>query len=99
MGVKKCIVSFKDTEGFRHAVEVEGESLYEAVALAARSFNDHGCPPGCASQIDIEGKAPAVTHTVTLNRVRDWVNAGAKSPQERVLKERLKELLSALPST
>jgi hypothetical protein len=77
---------------------VEGESLYEAVAVAARSFNDHGYPPGCASQIEIEVKAPAVTHTVTLNRVREWVNGGAKSPQERVLKERLKELLSGLPA-
>jgi hypothetical protein len=29
-----CRVSYRDPEGIEHAVEVEGESLYEAVARA-----------------------------------------------------------------
>jgi hypothetical protein len=40
---KNCLASFKDAEGFRHTVEVEAESLYDAVALAARSFADADC--------------------------------------------------------
>ena len=89
----------KDAEGFRHSVELNAESLYEAVALAARSFNEHGCAPGQASQIEIEVTTPAVVYTVTLKRVRDWLDGAAKSPKDRVLKERLKELLSVLPTT
>lgn len=95
MAVKKCVVSFKDPDGFRHSVEIEAESLYEAISLAAYAFNEHGCAPGFASEIQIEVKAPAVVHTVTLKRVMDWTEGGAKSPKERVLKERLKGLLSA----
>jgi hypothetical protein len=94
---KTCLVSFKDADGFRHTVEVEAESLYEAAALAARSFVDAGYPPTSGSELEIEVKAPAVTHTTTLNRVSAWVHGVAKNPKDKVLKDRLKELLSALP--
>jgi hypothetical protein len=94
---KTCLVSFKDADGFRHTVEVDAESLYEAVALAARSFADAGYPPTSGSELDIEVKAPAVTHTITLNRVSAWVNGVAKSPKDKMLKDRLKGLMSALP--
>jgi hypothetical protein len=94
---KLRVVSFKDSNGFRHAVEVVAESLYEAVAIAARNFADAGCPPTSGTQMDIEVRAPAVTHTITLNRVSAWVNGVAKSPKDKVLEDRLKELLSALP--
>jgi len=33
-----CIVWFLDTEGLRHAVGIEAESLYEAAAVAVRTF-------------------------------------------------------------
>src|ERR1700722_3904909 len=56
---KTCLVSFKDSDGFRHTVEIEAESLYEAAALAARSFADAGCPPTSGSELQIEVKAPA----------------------------------------
>lgn len=78
-------------------MEVQAESLYEAAALAARSFADAGYPPTSGSELDVEVMAPAVTHKVTLNRVNAWVNGVAKSPQDKVLKDRLRELLSALP--
>jgi hypothetical protein len=53
-------------------------------------------PPTSGSELDIEVKAPAVTHTVTLNRLSAWVNGVAKSPKDKVRKDRLKELMSAL---
>ena len=95
--MKACLVSFTDYDGFRHAVEVQADSLYEAVALAARSFTDAGFPPRQGTELSIEVKAPAVTHSVKLNRVQAWVNGVAKSPADKLLKERLKELLSAIP--
>jgi hypothetical protein len=36
--VKQCRVSFKDSEGVEHAVEVEARTLYEAVGLAINRF-------------------------------------------------------------
>ena len=56
-----CVVSFLDTEGLRHTVEVEIRS--------------------------------SVTHTVTPKKVREWLNGGAKTPKDAVMKERLRSLL------
>jgi hypothetical protein len=77
---KLCVVSFTDSHGFRHPVQVVAESTYEAAALAARSFTDAGCPPTEGTELHIEVKAPAVTHTIKLNRVCAWVNGVARSP-------------------
>ena len=42
----KCFVSYLDTSGIRHEVEAEAQSMYEAAALAVRTFKDHDCEPG-----------------------------------------------------
>ena len=88
-----CIVSFVDLDGIRHWVEVEAESLYEAGALAIRTFRQHNCAPGLISKLEVEIRS-SVTHTVTPQKIQEWLDAGAKSPREFVLKERLKQLLA-----
>lgn len=88
----RCTVSFVDIEGLRHTVEVQAESLYEAAVLAMRVFKDHDWEPGPISQMEVEIRS-SITHTVTPQKVREWSNGGAKSPKEKVLKERLKSLL------
>ncbi len=88
-----CIVSFLDIEGLRHTVEVEAESLYEAAVLAIRTFRQHDCEPGQASKLEVEVRS-SVTHTITPTRVHEWLNGGARSPKEAVIKERLRALLS-----
>ncbi len=87
-----CTVSYLDTEGIRHSVEVEATTLYEAAVLAVRTFKQHHCEPGDISKLDVEIRS-SVTHTVTLKKVRQWLNGGAKTPKEAVMKERLRELL------
>ena len=93
MPLRACIVSFTDPDGFRHSVEVQAESLYEAVVLATRAFKEHACEPGLGSQLEVKIQSPAVTHTVSLHRVREWLNGACKSPNEKVTKARLKGLL------
>lgn len=87
-----CIVSYLDSEGLRHTVEVEAESLYEAGVLAIRTFRQHDCEPGQAARLEVEVRS-SVIHTLTPSRIYDWLNGGAKSPSEAVLKERLRALL------
>jgi len=87
-----CIVSYVDTEGLRHSVEVEADSLYEAAVFAVRIFREHSCEPGQASKLEVEIRS-SVTHTVTLKKIHDWLRGGAKTPKEAVMKERLKALL------
>jgi hypothetical protein len=90
--MRPCIVSYLDTEGIRHTVEVEAESLYEAAVLAFTTFRAHECAPGEVSKLEVEIRS-SVKHEITLSRVRQWLNGGAKSPKEAVMKERLREML------
>jgi len=90
--VASCLVSYLDTEGVRHAVEVEAESLYEAAVLAIRTFRQHRCEPGQASTLEVEVRS-SVIHTITPKRIHEWLNGGAKTPKEAVMKERLRALL------
>jgi hypothetical protein len=39
---RSCLVSFADSEGIRHAVEVAASSLYEAAALGIAEFRRCG---------------------------------------------------------
>jgi hypothetical protein len=88
-----CIVSFVDTLGFRHTVEVQAESLFEAGVLAIHAFKQCNCPPGFVTELEIEIRSP-VKHIVTPKRIQEWLEGGAKSPKEAVLKNRLRELLA-----
>jgi hypothetical protein len=87
-----CVVSFLDTDGVRHAVEVEAESMYEAAAVAMHTFRMLHCEPGDLSKLEIEIRT-SITHTITPKKVRAWLQSSAKSPKDMVLKERLRALL------
>lgn len=65
-----CVVSYLDVSGIRHTVEVEAESLYEAGALALRTFRQHNCEPGIMGKLEVEIRT-SVTHTVTVQRLQD----------------------------
>ena len=86
-----CVVSYLDTEEVRHTVEVEAESLYGAAVIAVNKFRKHDCEPGLMSLLEIEIRS-SVTHTVTLKKVHSWLNGGAKTPREAVMKDRLRDL-------
>jgi hypothetical protein len=87
-----CIVSFLDTGGIRHSVEVNADSMYEAAVLGVCAFRRHDCEPVGPNKLEIEIRS-SITHTVTVKKMREWLNGGAKSPKEAAMKERLRELL------
>jgi len=88
-----CVVSYLDTSGIRHTVEVDAQSLFEAAVLAIRVFREHDCEPREANQLEIEVRS-SVVHTVTIRKIHDWLSGGARTPKEAVTKERLRSLLS-----
>jgi hypothetical protein len=87
-----CMVSYLDTSGIRHSVEVDAESLYEAAVLAIKVFRQHDCEPHEANHLEIEVRS-SVVHTLTMRKIQNWLNGGAKTPKEAVTKERLRSLL------
>jgi hypothetical protein len=95
---RACIVSFTDSSAITHRVEVSAESLYEAAALALAEFRRCGFTaaiPGPSTRLAIEIKEPATTHEVPIRKLRDWMESSARSPRERIIKDRLKVLLTA----
>ena len=76
-----------------HSVNGQAETLYEAVVLAVRAFREHDCAPGAASELDVEARSPTVMHTVSLTKVENWLQSSAKSPRDKIMKDRLKGLL------
>jgi hypothetical protein len=45
MADSRCRVSFTDFDGILHGVDVDAESLYEAVAIAVAQFRDDDVSP------------------------------------------------------
>lgn len=88
-----CEVSYVDSDGVRHSVEVDADGLYEAASLALRTFDQLKCAPGIASPLKVEVRS-VITHTLTVRKVHDWVTGGAKSLKEKILKERLRTLIN-----
>lgn len=89
-----CIVSFVDLDGIRHSVEVDADGLYEASVLAICAFRKHELDPAGLTQLEVEVRS-SVKHTLTVTKVRDWLQRGVRTPKEAVLKEKLREMLSA----
>ncbi len=92
------MVSFLDSEGIQHSVQVAAESLYEAAALALREFKasrfGSDALPGPATRLTVEVRTPATSHELTVRRLENWLSASPKSPREQAVKIRLRELLS-----
>lgn len=73
MGISRCRVSYLDPEGLDHAVEVEAESLYEAVALAVAEFRQ--------GEIISAAPGPMTEFCVTVpktHRAPDTLQQGAR---------------------
>lgn len=87
----KCFVSYLEISGIRHQVEVDAESMYEAAALAVKTFKDHDCEPGAMAQLEVEIRT-SITHTLSVKKLHDWINGGGKNPKEVITKEKLKAL-------
>jgi hypothetical protein len=90
--VAACIVSFLDLDGIRHSVEVQAEGLYEAAVVGLAAFKKHNLAPGGMTQLEVEVRS-SVKHTLTVTRVREWLQRGVRTPKEAVLKDRLRTLL------
>jgi hypothetical protein len=90
---RTCTVSFTGIDGLRHSVNVQAETLYEAVALAVRAFREPNTRRRPMSAFEV--RSPSVTHTVTMRKIEDWLRSSAKSPADRIVKERLKGMMAS----
>jgi len=95
MALRACTVSFQDGRGIRHGVDVEAESLYEAVVLAVRRFREDPwmSQVTAGTPLDVDVRGPATKHAVTLQQVEQWIATTSPSPLEMSKKAKLKLIL------
>jgi hypothetical protein len=96
LNVKRCRVSFRDSDGIEHAVELEARSLYEAVGLAIDRFRH--CKhvryePKGLHEFVVEAREPGTEHRMTRNMFDAWLDRPGGSPADVTLKHRLRALL------
>ena len=91
-----CRVSFKDSDGVEHAVELEAKTLYEAVGLAIERFRrcEHvGYDLKGLHEFIVESREPGTQHRLTRNTFDKWLQRPGGSPADVALKTRWKEIL------
>jgi hypothetical protein len=94
---RTCVVSFTDTNGIRHAVEVVATTVYEAAVLAMAEFRRCGFienAPGSGTRLNVTVKSPSTSHEVQWGKVETWIQSVGK-PNEQAMKSRLRVLLRA----
>ena len=95
---RACDVSYCDSDGITHSVEVVASSLYEAAAMALHRFQQATlatAEPGPASRLTVTVKGPAERHQLTVARLQAWLEkrrqeserADAKEPFARAARE------------
>jgi len=99
MAISHCRVQFTDLEGVKHSIAVDAESLYEAVALAvgiARTDELESTSIGAGTEFKVYVERKVVEHTVSLDRVRKWLQPSTVGgPAMMMKKDRLRKLIEA----
>ena len=93
----RCRVSFSDSDKTEHSVEVEADSLYEAVALAVADFREDPLitsPPAAMTEFTVAVLRNPTEHKIRLQQVIAWSAPNTKGGPAGITKrERVRELL------
>lgn len=72
---KICRVTFTDNDHITHSVEVQADSVFEAVVLATGVFKHSAFVPpvGTGATLTVEVREPSTSHVVPLAKVLRWL--------------------------
>jgi hypothetical protein len=91
--LRSCRVSYQDSDGIRHSVEVTAETLYEAAVLGMTTLRAAGWMDAPNLAIEVAVKAPETSHSINSGVLATWLSRSGKSPREQALKSRLLEAI------
>lgn len=98
MPLSRCRVSFTDPDGIAHAVQVEAESVYEAVALAVAEFRKDALSPSAPeprAEMSVTVLRNPVEHRIRLAQVTKWAeHTTREGPAGITRRERVRQLLA-----
>jgi hypothetical protein len=96
MGASRCRVSYTDMEGISHALDVDAESLYEAVAIAVAQFREEEigrAEPGAMTEFTVAVYRNPVEHKIRLGQVAKWAQQTMDGPAGIIKRQRVRVLL------
>ena len=98
---RTCRVTCQDLDGVEHSVEVNAESLFEAVAhglcaLKASSWAGETGEGLTTIRVEVREK-PEVSHQVLMKDFRRWLDARGTTPAQITAKDRVRAILDADP--
>ena len=97
MGLSRCRVSYQDLDGLEHAVEVDAETLYEAVALAIAELRQdqiNQSVPAGMTEFTVTVYRKPIKHKIRLNQVQKWAEHTVREgPAGIVKRQRVRKLL------
>ncbi len=95
----RCRVSYTDAEGVAHGIDVEAESLYEAVALAVAEFRQDDLNqslPGAMTEFTVAVYRNPTEHRIRLNQVTKWAEHAVKDGPAGIMKrQKVRALLGS----
>jgi len=85
--MKRCRVSYRDSRGIEHAVELEASSLYEAVGPAKDRFRrgEHLLQPKGLYEFTVEPRGLTAQHRLTRNIFDEWLRRLGGTPARAVV--------------
>ena len=93
----QCKVSYADTDGIIHSVQVDAESLYEAVAMAVAEFRDDKTiekQPMFTTEFTVAVLRQPIEHHIKMHTVQEFVKPTTRGgPVEVIKREKLRKLL------
>jgi hypothetical protein len=97
MAASRCRVSFTDSDGILHGVDVDAESLYEAVAIAVASLREDDVSPsapGPMTEFTVAVYRSPVEHKIRLAQVVKWAERTTEGgPAGIVKRQKVRTLL------
>jgi len=97
MPASRCRVSFTDSEGVLHGVDVDAQSLYEAIALAVACLREDDVSPvtpAPMTEFTVAVYKNPTEHKIRLQQVLKWAqNTTKDGPAGITKRQRVRVLL------
>jgi|SRR6266496_6342649 len=85
------ICPLEPTDSFVRYCNERGIETFSSL-LGLSAFKKHDFQPGGLTHLEVEVRT-SITHTITVQKVHQWLERSVRTPKEALLKERLRALL------
>ena len=94
--LRTCTVAVKDIQNVEHSIEVNAETLYEAIATALAALQQDNWVGEIGqgfTTVSVLVQQPPVKHEVKMKDFVSWLGRQGRSPAEVILKQKLEKIL------